>query len=139
MKYGINNKTAPKMLTLGKGTECIRLLLSQASKDMHESLVPMLFPSFGAHISGTEFQYLDLSWKEPGGMMANLVADFGGNKGQLSNLVEAICHQFRKHDDEELKKLVEWQRRDSVWTCCSSVRSLFVRSPTNKHRLTNEA
>ena len=138
MKYDINNKTAPKMPTLGKGTECIRLLLSQASKDMHESLVPMLFPSFGAHISGTEFQYLDLSWKEPGGMMANLVADFGGNKGQLSNLVEAICHQFRKHDDEELKKLVEWQRRDCVWTCCSSVRSLFVRSPTNKHRSPNE-
>ena len=113
MKYDINNKTAPKMPTLGKGTECIRLLLSQASKDMHESLVPMLFPSLGAHISGTEFQYLDLSWKEPGGMMANLVADFGGNKGQLSNLVEAICHQFRKHDDEEQKKLDEWQRR--VW------------------------
>ena len=70
--------------------------------------------------------------------MANLVADSGGNKGQLSNLEEAICHQFRKHDDEELQKLVEWQRRDSVWTCCSSVRSLFVRSPTNKHRSTNE-
>ncbi len=43
--------------------------------------------------------------------MANLVVDSGGNKGQLSNLVEAICHQFRKHDAEELKKLVEWQRR----------------------------
>ena len=138
MKYDVNNKTAPKMPTLGKGTECIRLLLSQASKDMHESLVPMLFPSFGAHISGTEFQYPDISWNEPCGMMANLVADFGGNKGQLSNLVEAICHQFRKHDDEELKKLVEWQRRDSVWTCCSSVRPLFVRSPTNKHRSSNE-
>ena len=70
--------------------------------------------------------------------MANLVVDSGGNKGQLSNLVEAICHQFRKHDAEELKKLVEWQRRDSVWTCCSSVRSLFVRSPTNKHRSPNK-
>ena len=110
MKYDINNKTAPKMPTLGKGTECIRLLLSQASKDMHESLVPMLFPSLGAHISGTEFQYPDLSWKEPCGMMANLVADSGGNKGQLSNLVESICRKFSKHDDEELQKLVEWQR-----------------------------
>ena len=29
---------------LGKGTECIRILLSQASKDMHEPLIPMLFP-----------------------------------------------------------------------------------------------
>ena len=42
-------------------------------------------------------------------MMANLVADSDGNKGQLSNLVEAICRDFRKHDDEELQKLVEWQ------------------------------
>ncbi|MBR3987571.1 MAG: hypothetical protein IKK04_10525 [Bacteroidales bacterium] len=78
MKYGINNKAAPKMPTLGKGTECIRLLLSQASKDMRESLVPMLLLSLGAHISGTEFRYPDLSWNEPGGMMANLVADSGG-------------------------------------------------------------
>ena len=111
MKYDISNKTAPKMPTLGKGTECIRLLLSQASKDMHESLVPMLFPSLGAHISGTEFQYPDLSWKEPGGMMANLVADSGGNKGQLSSLVEAVCRDFRQHDEEELRKLVEWQKQ----------------------------
>ena len=138
MKYYINNKTAPKMPTLGKGTECIRLLLSQASKDMHESLVPMLFPSLGAHISGTEFQYPDLSWKEPGGMMANLVADSGGNKGQLSNLEEAICRKFSKHDDEELQKLVEWKRRVRVRACCSSVRSLLVRSPTNKRRPPNE-
>ena len=111
MKYDISNKTAPKMPTLGKGTECIRLLLSQASKDMYEPLVPMLFPSLGAHISGTEFQYPDLSWKEPCGMMANLVADSGGNKGQLSSLVEAVCRDFRQHDEEELRKLVEWQKQ----------------------------
>ena len=111
MKYDISNKTAPKMPTLGKGTECIRLLLSQASKDMYEPLVPMLFPSLGAHISGTEFQYPDLSWKEPCGMMANLVADSGGNKGQLSNLIEAICRDFRLHDENELDKLVEWQKQ----------------------------
>jgi hypothetical protein len=70
--------------------------------------------------------------------MAIINGETGGIKVHLSDLVEAICHQFRKHDDEELKKLVEWQRRDSVWTCCSSVRSLFVRSPTNKHRSPNE-
>lgn len=44
-------------------------------------------------------------------MMANLVAESGGNKGQLSQLVEAICRDFRRHDEEELKKLVEWQRQ----------------------------
>ena len=111
MKYDISKQSAPQMPTLGNGTECIKLLLSQTSKDMHEPLVPMLFPVLGAHINGAEFQYPDLSWKEPCGMMANLVAETGGNKGQLSNLVEAICRDFRQHDEEELKKLVEWQKQ----------------------------
>ena len=57
MRYDISKATAPAMPTLGKGTECIKLLLSQASKDMFEPLVPMFFPVFGAHISGAEFQY----------------------------------------------------------------------------------
>ena len=112
MKYDITKHTAPKMPTLGRGTECIRLLLSQASKDMYEPLVPMFFPVLGAHMSSAEFQYPDLTWKEPCGQIANLVSDTGGNKGQLSLLVEAergtwlhfsrlaICRDFRTHDDE---------------------------------------
>ena len=92
------------MPKLGKGTECIKLLLSQTSKDMHEPLVPMLFPSLGAHISGTDFQYPDLTWKEPCGMMANLVGDSGCNKGQLSNLVEAICHICNVNQRDNLQR-----------------------------------
>ena len=110
MKYDISKSSSPKMPKLGKGTECVKILLSQVSKDMYEPLVPMLFPILGAHVSGAEFQYPDLTWKELCGMMANLVAESGGNKGQLSHLVEAICRDFRKHDDVELKKLVEWQK-----------------------------
>ncbi len=110
MRYDISKATAPAMPTLGKGTEFIKLLLSQASKDMHEALVPMFFPVIGAHISGTEFQYPDLSWKEPTGMMANLVAHSGDNKGQLTTLAKAICRDFRQHDEGEEKKLLEWQR-----------------------------
>ena len=91
MKYDITKPKAPAMPNLVNGTECIKILLSQASKDMHEPLVPMLPPPLGAHLSGSEFQYPDLSWKELCGQMANLVADSGGNKGQFSNLVEAIC------------------------------------------------
>ena len=70
---------------------CIKLLLSQASKDMYEPLVPMFFPVLGAHISDAEFQYPDLIWKEMCGQMAHLVADSGNNKGQLGNLVKVIC------------------------------------------------
>ena len=111
MKYDITKPTSPKMPELGKGAECLKLMLSQTSKDMHQPLVPMLFPILGAHISGAEFQYPDQSWKEPCGLMANLVAESGGNKGQLSNLAEAACRDFRRHDEAELQKLVEWQRQ----------------------------
>ena len=110
MNYDITKTSAPSMPNLGKGTECIKILLLQVSKDIREPLVPMLFPPLGAHLSGAEFQYPDLSFKEPCGLMANLVAESGGNKGQFSRLVEAICRDFRQHDDAELKKLVEWQK-----------------------------
>lgn len=110
MKYNISKKTAPKMPKLGKGTEIVSLLLSQASNDMHEPIVPMIFPVLGAHVSGAKFMYPDLSWKEMCGMMGNLVADSGCNKGQFTNITEAICKDFRQHDEEELTKLVEWQK-----------------------------
>ena len=82
MKYDITKRTAPKMPNLGKGTECLQILLSQVSKSMHEPLVPMLFPSLGAQVSDAEFQYPDLTWKELCGQMANLVAESGGKRGQ---------------------------------------------------------
>ena len=46
---------------LGKGTEMMKILLSEASKDMHEPLVPLFIPVLGAHINGSEFQYLNNS------------------------------------------------------------------------------
>jgi hypothetical protein len=55
MKYDVSKATAPAMPFLRKGINCIKNLLSQASKDMHEPLVPMLFPVLGAHMSGAEF------------------------------------------------------------------------------------
>ena len=64
MKYDISKPSAPAMPNLGKGTECIKLLLSQASKGIQEPLVPMFFPVLGAHISGAEFQYPDRFWKD---------------------------------------------------------------------------
>jgi hypothetical protein len=85
MNYDIFSRTAPAMPKPGKGTEIVRLLLSQVSKGMQEPLVPMLFPSLGAHISGAEFQYSDLTWKEMCEQMAHLVADSGNNKGQLTD------------------------------------------------------
>ena len=69
MKYDITKHSSPTMPILRKGTECIRLLLTQVSKDMREPLVPMIFPILGAHVSGNEFHYSDCSWKELSGKM----------------------------------------------------------------------
>ena len=69
------------MPNLGRGTECLKILLSQASKDMYEPLVPMFFPILGAQMSGAEFQYPDLTWKELCGQMTYLAVESGGNKG----------------------------------------------------------
>jgi hypothetical protein len=61
--YDIAKPSAPQMPKLGRGTKCIKILLSQVSKDIQKPLVPMLFPILGVHISNTEFQYPDLSRK----------------------------------------------------------------------------
>ena len=87
MKYEISKTTAPKMPNLGRGLECVALLPSQVSKDMHQPIVPLLFPILGAHVSGAEFTYPDLSWKEMSGMMVNLAAVRSAGKGQLSSIV----------------------------------------------------
>ncbi len=55
MNYDITKPQAPKMPNLGNGTECIQILLSQASKDMYEPLVPMLFPVLGAQMGTPDF------------------------------------------------------------------------------------
>ena len=110
MNYDITKQTAPQMPNLGKGTECIKLIVSQVSQDMREAIVPILFPALGAYVSGAEFMYPDQTWKETCGMLAHLIGNSGVGKGQLSFCVEAIMRKFRAHDEAELEKLVEWQR-----------------------------
>ena len=50
MKYDISKTIVLKMPKLGRGLESAALLLSQVSKDMHQPIVPMLFPILGAHV-----------------------------------------------------------------------------------------
>ena len=72
------------MPQLGKGTECVLLLLSQVSKDMRQSLVSMLFPILGAHVSGAEFMYSDKSRKETSGILAKNFSPEGIPKASRS-------------------------------------------------------
>ncbi len=110
MKYDITKSTAPAMPNLGKGTECIQILLSQASKDMHAPLLRMLFPVLGTKISQAEFQYPSGQWLEMCGLQAALIAESAGNKGQLGLLVEACNRDFRQEDAEELKRYLQYQK-----------------------------
>ena len=48
MRYDITTNKAPEMPNLGKGTECIKLLLSQTSKDMHNRHFSMRKHAFAA-------------------------------------------------------------------------------------------
>ena len=105
MKYEISKATAPAMPNLGKGTEIVKLLLSQASKDMYEPLVPMFFPIFGAHIFGAEFQYPDNQYYELCGQMGHLIGPSGIGKGQFPRLIKAMMRSFRDHDKVEYKRL----------------------------------
>lgn len=110
MKHSITKSIAPSMPTLGKGTECFKLLLSQTSQDMRAPLLPMLSPVLGTKISQAEFQYPSGQWFEMCGQQAALIADSAGNKGQLGLLVEACNRDFRQQDAEELKKYLQYQK-----------------------------
>lgn len=110
MNYDITKPTAPSMPNLGKGMECFKILLSQASFDMHAPLLPMLSPVLGAKISQAEFQYPSGQWFELCGQQAVLIANSAGNKGQLGLLVEACNRDFRKEDEEEMKKFLKYQK-----------------------------
>ena len=55
MNYNIFDKNAPAMPQPSRGTEFCKLLLSQASKDMREPLVPMAMPALASHLTDVEF------------------------------------------------------------------------------------
>ena len=95
-------------------------LQNHPTSPLYDAFSPTKHPSERICISASRPQLRVL-----GRQINNLSAKTGSNKGQLTNLVEAICHQFRERDEEELKKLDEWQRRVRVRACCSSVRPLF--------------
>ena len=105
MRYDISKATAPAMPNLGKGTEIVKLLISQASKDMQEPLVPMVLPALAAHLTEVKLIYSDNQCDELCGQMGHLVGLSGIGKAQLTHLIEAIMRPFRDHDEVEYKKL----------------------------------
>jgi hypothetical protein len=70
------------MPTFVKGIECIKLLLSKGSKDMHEPIISTFFPIFGAHISDKKDWHSDLNWKGMCSIMTYQVADVGVTRSE---------------------------------------------------------
>ena len=105
MKYDITKPTAPVMPNLGRGTECVKLLLSQASKGMKKTISRCFSSTWRKNkrskISVSRPLLEGIVWQ-----MDHLVAESGVNKGQLSLLVEAIIRLFRVDDETEYEKLV---------------------------------
>ena len=80
--------------------------LPKASKDMHQSIVPILFSLLKSHASGAKFMRPIQKWKEMCGMMGNLAADWRRRKGATVRTTGgAICRDFRQHDEEERTKV----------------------------------
>ncbi len=71
MTYNIFNKTAPAMPKPAKGTEIVKLLLSQTSKEMREPLFSMSIPALAAHLCEVEFMYSDNKYYELCGQMGH--------------------------------------------------------------------
>ena len=81
-------------------------LLSKVSKDMHQSIVPILFSLLESHASGAEFMRSNQKWKEICGMMGNLMADRRRRKGQTVRTGgRALSRNFRQHNEEDPTKL----------------------------------
>ena len=102
MSYNIFGSTAPAMPRPAKGTEIVKLLLSQASRDMSEPLVPMAIPALASHLTDVELMYSDNQYYELCGQMGHLVGPSGIGKAQLTRLIEAIMRPFRDHDEVEM-------------------------------------
>ena len=59
MTYNIFDRTAPAMPKPAKGTEIVKLLLSQVSEDIREPLLPMTIPALAAHVANVELMCSD--------------------------------------------------------------------------------
>jgi hypothetical protein len=70
----------------------VKLHLSQASKGMQKPLVSMIFPLFGAQMSGAEFQFHDLILKEPCGKMAIWLQKVGVQQFLLFGFIQILLN-----------------------------------------------
>lgn len=111
MTYDIFCGSAPAMPKPGKGTEIIKLINSQVSSEMRETITPMPFSALASHLQGVKVMFCNNRYLELHGQINHLIGSSGVGKDQLNNIVEAICRGFRTHDEIELQKIAAWQAK----------------------------
>ena len=96
MTYDIFSTTAPTMLNTGRGTHFIKFILSQASREMREPLVPMVIPALATHLHEVSLMYSDNKYYDICGQMGHLIGPSGIGKAQLTHLLESIMRAKKK-------------------------------------------
>lgn len=96
MTYDIFSTTAPTMPNTGKGTHFIKFILSQASQDMREPLVPMVIPALTAHLHKVTFMYSDNKYYDICGQMGHLIGPSGFVKALQRHLLESTMRAKKK-------------------------------------------
>lgn len=102
--------TSPKRPAYGKGLESLKILSSQLSTGMDDTIIPTLFPLLGEYVSGAEFKHPSNTWMELCGMISHLIAESGMNKGELTVLAEALARKLREHDQAALQRISQWSK-----------------------------
>ena len=118
-------------------------LLSKVPKDMHQSIVPILFSLLESHASGAKFMRPDQNRKEMCGMMDNLMADRRHREGPtVMTTRRTLSRNFRQHDEEELTKLgartqyLNMPKMEMADSVCSGYRKTAKRFTSRNVRLT---
>ena len=111
MTYNIFSSSAPAMPSPGKGTEIIKLYLSQVSSEIREAITPMPFSAFASHLQGVKVMYCNNRFLELHGQINHFIGSSGVGKDQLDKIVETICRSLRTHDQIEMQKIAAWQAK----------------------------
>ncbi len=96
MTYDIFSTTAPTMPNTGRGTHFIKFILSQASREMREPLVPMVIPALATHLHEVSLMYSDNKYYDICGQMGHLIGPSGFVKALQRHLLESIMRAKKK-------------------------------------------
>ena len=96
MTYDIFSTTAPTMLNTGRGTHFIKFILSQASREMREPLVPMVIPALATHLPEASLMSSDNTYYDICGQMGHLIGPSGFVKALQRHLLESIMRAKKK-------------------------------------------